>query len=204
MRTRALLVALLAPALCVWAAAADPAGPAAPPAPAESADASLVRNPSFEERSGPRKPYPEEPWGYGLLDTVARSPWAHWGYSGFFAGDYDVKLAPGRTGPTAPGVRLRFRGFFKGVGAKGPCYVNAEGDPGENWARINLPDKADYDWTEVCGEFTVKPPAKGREAGNDGKLRIHLFIYTEAYGELWVDDVSLTPVAGDRLSEPRP
>lgn len=175
----------------------------------------LVGNPSFEVRSGPRKPYPAEPWGYGHLDTLARSPWAHWGYSGFFAGDYDIKLGQGHTGKLCarlvcrkrgragictdeirvkPGTKLRFRGFFKTIGAKGPCYVNFEGDPGDGWARITLPDKSDYDWTEVTGEVTVKPPRGKRKPGPDGKIRIYLFIYTRAYGELWIDDVTLTPV----------
>ena len=35
-----------------------------------------VQNASFEVRSGPPKPYPAEPWGYGHLDTLARSPFA--------------------------------------------------------------------------------------------------------------------------------
>ncbi|HUW57700.1 MAG TPA: hypothetical protein VMZ92_13760 [Planctomycetota bacterium] len=176
----------------------------------------LVKNPSFEDRSGPRKPYPAEPWGYGDLDGVARSPFAHWGYSGFWdGGDYDVKLGRGRTGKlcarlvcrkrgrggvctdeirVTPGTRLRFRGFFKGVDAKGNCAVNFEGDPGDGWAQIPLPDKADYDWTEVTGEVTVKPPSGKRKPGDDGKVRIHVFIYTRAYGELWIDDVTLTVV----------
>ncbi len=210
MRRNVILLSVLLPAVCAFAASKQPT------------EANLVKNPSFEERSGPRKPYPEESWGYGLLDTLARSPWAHWGYSGFFAGDYDIKLAPGHAGKTAarlvcrergrggictdairvtPGTKLRFRGFFKGVGAKGPCYVNVEGDPGENWARIDLPDETDYDWTEVNGEFTVKDPARGRKVGEDGKLRIHLFIYTRAYGELWIDDISLTRVADDETRQ---
>ena len=88
-----------------------------------------------------------------------------------------------------------FRGFFKTIGAKGPCYVNFEGDPGDGWARIALPDKSDYDWTEVTGEVTVKPPRGKRKPGPDGKIRIYVFIYTRAYGELWIDDVTLTPVA---------
>ena len=65
---------------------------------ADVADGNLIRNSSFEIRSGPRQDYPAEPWGYGDLDTLSRSPWAHWGYSGFFAGDYDIKLGPGHTG----------------------------------------------------------------------------------------------------------
>ena len=181
----------------------------------ETPAGNLVKNPSFEVRSGPRKPYPAEPWGYGHLDTLARSPWAHWGYSGFFSGDYDVKLGKGHTGKqcarlvcrkrgragictdeirVTPGTKLRFRGFFKAVGANGACYANFEGDPGDGWARINLPTKADYDWTEVTGEVTVKPPRGKRKPGPDGKVRIYLFIYTTAYGELWIDDVTLTVV----------
>ena len=185
----------------------------------------LIRNPSFEARSGPRKPYPAEPWGYGHLDTLARSPFAHWGYSGFFdGGDYDIKLGPGRTGKLCarlvcrkrgrggictaeirvkPGTKLRFRGFFKAIGAKGPCLVNFEGDPGDGWASIALPRKSDYDWTEVTGEVTVKPPrGRKRKLDKDGNTRIHLFIYTRAYGALWIDDVTLTPVAEREPADP--
>jgi len=177
----------------------------------------LVRNPSFEVRSGPRKPYPAEPWGYGYLDTLARSPFAHWGYSGFFdGGQYDIKLGEGHSGKLSarlvcrkrgrggictgeirvkPGTKLRFRGFFKAVGATGQCWVNFEGDPGDGWASIPLPRKADYDWTEVTGEVTVKEPrGKKNPPDENGNIAIHLFIYTKAYGELWIDDVTLTPV----------
>ena len=179
--------------------------------------ANLIRNPSFEIRSGPRKPYPEEPWGYGYFDTVARSPWAHWGYSGFFdGGDYDIKLGKGHTGKLCarlvcrrrgrggictdeirvkPGTKLRFRGFFKAVGAHGPCFVNFEGDPGDGWARVDLPRKDDYDWREVTGLVTVKPPRRGRKPDDEGRVRIIVFIYTKAFGELWIDDVSLRPVS---------
>jgi hypothetical protein len=178
--------------------------------------ANLIANPSFEVRSGPRKTYPEEPWGYGYLDTLARSPFADWGYSGFFeGGDYDIKLGEGHSGKLSarlvcrkrgrggictaeirvkPGEQLRFRGYFKAVHAHGPCFVNFEGDPGDGWARIELPRQADYDWTEVTGLVTVKPPRRGRELDPDGKVRIHVFIYTKAFGELWIDDVNLTPV----------
>lgn len=204
MKKTSILLSVLVVALC---ARAETQG---------EGSANLIKNPSFEERSGPRKPYPVEPWGYGPLDTLARSPWAHWGYSGFFAGDYDIKLAKGHTGKLAarlvcrergrggvctdairvkPGTKLRFRGFFKAIGAKGPCSVNFEGDPGDGWANITLPDKTDYDWTEVTGEITVKGPPPKKGVGPDGKLRIYIFIYTRAYGELWIDDVSLTPVA---------
>lgn len=182
---------------------------------ADVADSNLIQNSSFEIRSGPRQDYPAEPWGYGPLDTISRSPWAHWGYSGFFAGDYDIKLGPGHTGAMCarlvcrqrgrggictdalrvkPGTQLRFRGFFKAVGAQGPCLVNFEGDPGDGWATINLPTAPDYDWTEVTGEITVKPPRAKREVGPDGKISIYLFIYTKAYGELWIDDVTLTRI----------
>jgi hypothetical protein len=55
------------------------------------AGANLILNSSFEDRSGPAKD--GEPWGKGYLDGVARSPFAHWGYSGFWdGGDYDIKL----------------------------------------------------------------------------------------------------------------
>ena len=177
----------------------------------------LVRNTSFELRSGPRRPYPAEPWGYGHLDTLARSPFACWGYSGFFDGGvYDIKLGKGHTGKQAvrlvcrkkgragicteairvkPETRLRFRGFFKGIGAKGECWVNFEGDPGDGWSAIQLPRKADYDWTEVTGVVTVKKPrGKKNQPDENGNVAIHLFIYTKAYGELWIDDVTLTPI----------
>ncbi len=175
----------------------------------------LIRNPSFEVRSGPRRPYPEEPWGYGYFDRVARSPWAHWGYSGFFdGGDYDIKLGKGHSGALCarlvcrrrgrggictdeirvkPGTKLLFRGFFKALGAHGACFVNFEGDPGDGWARIQLPRKDTYDWTEVRGTVTVKPPRRGKKPAADGTIRILVFIYTTAYGELWIDDVSLCP-----------
>ncbi len=181
-----------------------------------SAAENLIKNPSFETRSGARKPYPEEPWGYGDLDTLARSPMAHWGYSGFFdGGDYDIKLGTGHSGKLCvrlvcrkrgrggictdairvkPGQQLRFHAFFKAIGAHGPCFVNFEGDPGDGWARIDLPRQADYDWTEVTGVVTVKPPRRGRDVDQDGKVRIYVFIYTKAFGELWIDNVTLTPV----------
>ena len=55
------------------------------------AGANFILNSSFEDRSGPAKD--GEPWGKGYLDGVARSPFAHWGYSGFWdGGDYDIKL----------------------------------------------------------------------------------------------------------------
>ena len=198
-------------------AAACMVGQAAPSQPVR-AGRNLILNSSFEQRSGPRKFYPAEPWGYGHLDGVARSPFAHWGYSGFWeGGEYDIKLGPGHTGRLCarlvcrkrgrggigteairvrPGTRLRFRGWFKAQGARGPCWVNFEGDPGDGWARIDLPDQADYDWTEVTGEVTVKPPRGRHKAAPDGTVRIHVFIYTRAYGELWIDDVTLTPVSG--------
>ena len=57
----------------------------------------LLKNSSFEERSDPAKE--SDPWGKGFLDGTTRSPFAHWGYSGFWDdGDYDIKLGPGRTG----------------------------------------------------------------------------------------------------------
>ena len=190
------------------AAACALAGTAAPPSPPGQ---NLLQNPSFEDRSGPRQP--DEKWGTGFLDGVSRSPFAHWGYGGFWdGGDYDIKLGKGRTGNlcarlvcrtkgrggicsevimAAPGTRLRFSGYFKAVGARGgACFVNFEGTPGDGWARIALPDKPDYDWQEVTGEVTVPTPKKA--AGD--KVEILVFIYTKAYGELWIDDVSLTVV----------
>ncbi len=176
----------------------------------------LIQNSSFEVRSGPRKPYPVEPWGYGHLDTLARSPFANWGYSGYFDGGiYDIKLGKGHTGKQAVRLvcrkkgrggictqeirvkaesKLRFRGFFKAIGAKGECSVNFEGDPGDGWASIALPRKADYDWTEVTGVVTVKKLRGRRKPDENGNVGIHVFIYTKAYGELWIDDVTLTPV----------
>jgi hypothetical protein len=174
----------------------------------------LVKNPSFEERSG--APKDDERWGWGFLDGVARSPFAHWGYSGFWdGGDYDIKLGKGHSGKAcarlvcrekgrggicteamfaAPGTKLALRGFFKATNTRGgPCWVNFEGEPGDGWARIDLPNKPDYDWTEVTGTVTVPTPKK--MAGD--KVEIYLFIYTQAYGELWMDDVTLTPVEGE-------
>ncbi len=197
---------MLSVVLCTAVSAAD-----------KAPDGNLIRNSSFEVRSGPRKPYPEEPWGYAHLDTLARSPFAHWAYSGFFnGGDYDIKLGKGHTEKLSvrlvcrrrgrgaictdeirvkPGTKLQFHGFFRGIGANGPCYVNFEGDPGDGWARIDLPKKVDYDWTEVTGVVTVGPPQRGREVDEQGNVRIFLFIYTKAFGELWIDDVTLVPIA---------
>jgi hypothetical protein len=183
---------------------------------AQAPAGNLIANPSFEDRSGPRKDYPAEPWGYGMFDGVARSPFAHWGYSGFWdGGDYDVRLGKGHGGAacarlvcrargrggiaTAPmtvpvGSKLEFRGWFKGIGAKGRCFVNFEGDPGDGWARIDLPRDTDYEWKEITGVVTV-PALKKQPAGvPEGQARVAVFIYTQAYGELWIDDVTLTPV----------
>ena len=196
------------------------------PATRPAGAASLVRNGSFEARSGRRKLYPAEPWGYGHLDGVARSPFAGWGYSGFWeGGDYDIKLGAGRTGKLCArlvcrkrgrggicteavrvkvGTRLRFRGWFKGLGARGRCWVNFEGDPGDGWAKIPLPDREDFGWTELTGEVTVKPPRGKHKPAPDGTVRIYAFIYTTAYGELWIDDVTLTPVAARRAEARAP
>jgi hypothetical protein len=176
--------------------------------PNAAATSNLLQNPSFEERSGAAKE--GEPWGKGDLDGVARSPFAHWGYSGFWDnGDYDIKLGPGRTGKTCvrlvcrengrggiaseavrvpAGTKLRFTGWFKAVGAKGgACCVNFEGEPGDGWANIPLPAKSDYPWTEVTGTVTVPKPRK-----SSGELvEIYVFVYTRAFGELWIDDLSL-------------
>jgi len=203
-------------AIGIAAAAVLAAGAGEAPA-TKPVAANLIRNGSFEVRSGPRKLYPAEPWGYGLLDGVSRSPFAHWGYSGFWdGGDYDIKLGEGRTGRLCarlvcrkrgrggictdairvrPGTKLRFSGHFKAKGARGPCWVNFEGDGGDGWARIDLPARQDYDWTEVAGEVTVSPPRPQRKPAADGTIAVHVFVYTRAYGELWIDDVSLTPIA---------
>jgi hypothetical protein len=187
-----------------------------PAATQATAGPNLVRNSSFETRSGPRQFYPDEPWGYGHLDGVARSPFASWGYSGFWdGGDYDIKPGKGHSGQLCarlvcrsrgrggictdslrvkPGTTLQFRGWFKGQGARGSCWVNFEGDPGDGWARIDLPERDDYDWTEVTGKVTVKPPRGEHKAAEDGTVGIHVFLYTTAYGELWIDDISLTLV----------
>ena len=174
--------------------------------------ANLIGNPSFEERSGLEKD--GEPWGRGFLDGVSRSPFAAWGYSGFWDnGDYDIKLGQGHTGKlcarlvcrskgrggictealrVAPGTKLRFSGFFKAAGAQGgTCRVNFEGEPGDGWASIALPGQADYDWTEVTGTVTVPKPQK--MAGD--RVEIYVFIYIQTYGELWMDDITLTPEA---------
>ncbi|MFQ5810581.1 MAG: hypothetical protein ACE5JM_13270 [Armatimonadota bacterium] len=180
----------------------------------ETPPGNLISNPSFEERSGPRKD--GEPWGYGLLDGLARSPFAHWGYSGFWeGGNYDIKLGKGHSGKLCArlvcrkrgragicteqirvpvGAKLRFRGFFRAKGAIGHCVVNFEGEPGEGWTEIALPKEADYDWTEVTGVVEVPPARKNQEEAPDGKVGIYVFVYTRAYGELWIDDVTLTPV----------
>ncbi|MGA2064445.1 MAG: hypothetical protein ABSG86_05730 [Thermoguttaceae bacterium] len=172
----------------------------------------LVENPSFEERSGPDKK--GGPWGRGYPDGIARSPFAHWGYNGFWDnGDYDIKLGQGRTGRLCArlvcrekgrggicteairvpvGTKLQFKGWFKAIGAKGgACQVNFEGDPGEGWASIDLPSGSDYGWTEVAAAVTVPKPKNT----TGGKVDIYLFIYMRTYGELWIDDVTLTPVA---------
>jgi len=199
-----------------FVAAGSGGKPAPPAATRPAAGPSLIGNGSFEHRSGPRKLYPAEPWGYGHLDGVARSPFAHWGYSGFWdGGDYDIKLGAGRSGKLCarlvcrkrgrggictdavrvkPGARLRFSGWFKARGARGPCWVNFEGDPGDGWARIDLPERDNYDWTKVTGEVTVKPPRARHKPAADGTVRVFVFLYTTAYGELWIDDVALTLV----------
>jgi len=173
-----------------------------------AARGNLIENPSFEQRSG--SPKEGEPWGKGFLDGVARSPFAHWGYSGFWdGGDYDIKLGKGHSGNScarlvcrgkgrsgictgvirvAPGAKLQFKGWFKAIGAQsGTCRVNFEGEPGDGWASIPLPNQSDYDWTEVTGTVTVPEPKK--KTGD--KVEICVFTYMQTYGELWVDDVSL-------------
>ncbi len=208
--------------LVAAAVGAGLAGLAAAPLPAAEgkADSQLIRNPSLEVRSGPRKFYPAEPWGYALLDGVARSPFANWGYSGFWdGGEYDIKLGEGRTGKLCarlvcrrrgrggictdeirvrPGTKLRFRGHFKAVAARGRCWVNFEGDAGDGWHKIELPRKPDYDWMEVTGELTAAGPRRGRKLAEDGKVAVHVFIYTRAYGELWIDDVTLRPISSEK------
>lgn len=181
-------------------------------APASVPAGNLLKNSSFEERSVPGKE--GEPWAKGYLDGVARSPFAHWGYSGFWNnGDYDIKLGRGWTGALCArlvcrekgrggiateairvpaGTTLQFKGWFKAMGAQGGnCQVNFEGDPGDGWASIDLPAESDYDWTEVVGTVTVPKP---KNSGGD-KVDIHVFIYIRTYGELGIDDVTLTPVA---------
>ena len=197
---------------CALAAALAGGLCSAPSTEASQPVGNLVRNSSFEERSGPRND--GERWGWRYLDGVSRSPFANWGYGGFWdGGDYDIKLGKAHAGKlcarlvcrekgrggicteamyAAPGTKLQFRGYFRAIGARGgACWVNFEGEPGDGWARIGLPEKADYDWQEVTGVVTVPTPKK--MAGD--KAEIHLFIYTQAYGELWIDDVTLTPVA---------
>jgi hypothetical protein len=177
-------------------------------APGAEAAINLLKNSSFEERSNPGRE--GEPWAKGHLSDVARSPFAHWGYNGFWdGGDYDIKLGRGRTGKLCArlvcrekgrggicteairvpvGTKLQFKGWFKAIGARGgKCQVNFEGDPGDGWASIDLPAKNDYDWTEVVGTVTVPKPKK---TGGD-QVDIHVFIYIRTYGELWMDDVTL-------------
>jgi len=179
---------------------------------AEKSQANLLGNASFEERSGERKA--GEPWGVGFLDGTSRSPFSHWGYSGFWdGGDYDIKLGAGHSGKlsarlvcrqkgrggicseairVAPGTKLQFTGWCKAIGAKGGrCCINFEGEPGDGWASIDLPARGDYDWTRVSGTVTV--PAPKNSAGK-GPREIYIFIYTRAYGELWIDDVRLSVV----------
>lgn len=179
--------------------------------PAAPACTNLILNSSFEDRSSPAKD--GESWGKGYLDGVARSPFAHWGYNGFWdGGDYDIKLGKGRIGKlcarlvcrekgrggigsevvrAAAGSKLQFKGWFKAIGASGgTCRVNFEGEPGEGFASISLPAKPDYDWTEVAGTITVPVP-KGKRAGD--MVDVVVFIYIQTYGELWIDDVILTP-----------
>ena len=186
---------------------------AQPSASAPAAGVNLIRNSSFEDRSRPAKE--GETWGRGFLDEVALSPFAHWGYNGFWDnGDYDIKLGKGHTGPlcarlvcrekgrggiateaipATPGTKLQFRGWFKAIGAKaGTCRVNFEGTPGDGWASISLPAMSDYDWTEVTGTVTVPKPSN---APADKPVEILVFIYMQTYGELWIDDVTLTPVS---------
>ena len=47
---------------------------------------------------------------------------------------------------------------------------------------------------EVSEVVTVQPPRRGQELDPEGKVRILVFIYSKAFGELWIDDVTLTPV----------
>ncbi len=89
------------------------------------------------------------------------------------------------------GTKLQFKGWFKAIGAKaGTCQVNFEGDPGDGWAGIDLPARSDYDWTEVAGAVTVPKPKNLR----GDQVDICVFIYIRTYGELSIDDVTLTPV----------
>lgn len=193
-------------ALCVGLLAAVVHGQ--PAAAAEN----LLANPSFEQRSG--SPRDDEPWGRGYYDGVARSPFAHWGYSGFWdGGDYDLKLGAGHTGKlcarlvcrekgrggvgsatvkVAAGSKLAFRGWFKAIGAcSGSCRVNFEGEPGDGFASLALPARPDYEWTEVSGTVTIAVP-KGKRTGEP--VDVLVFVYIQTYGELWLDDLSLTAV----------
>jgi hypothetical protein len=69
--------------------------------------------------------------------------------------------------------------------------VNFEGEPGDGFASISLPAKPDYDWTEAAATITVPVP-KDKRAGD--MVDVLVFIYIQTYGELWIDDVTLTPV----------
>ena len=203
--------------LLLWTAFAIAAIAAGSTLPVQSAGfavpaiSNLLLNPSFEDRSGPVRP--GEPWGQGYLDGLARSPFAHWGYSGFWdGGDYDIKLGQGRTGKlcarlvcrekgrgglgsevvrVAAGSKLQFAGWFKALGASGgTCRVNFEGEPGDGFASLPLPATPDYDWTEVTGTISVPAP-RGKQAGD--QVQVLVFIYIQTYGELWIDDLLLRP-----------
>ena len=62
-------------------------------------------------------------------------------------------------------------------------------------ARAGLGSRRSCDELIRSGVVTVKPPRRGQELGPDGKVRIFVFIYTKAFGELWIDDVTLVPIA---------
>jgi hypothetical protein len=220
MNRRSVHLAVVGTALILGATAlrAQPtsSAPTTRPAVASSlvsaAGTNLLLNSSFEDRSGTAKD--GEPWGQGYLDGVARSPFAHWGYSGFWdGGDYDIKLGQGHTGKlcarlvcrekgrggiaseavhAAAGSVLQFKGWFKAVGASGGVSrVNFEGEPGDGFASISLPAKPDYEWTEVTARITVPIP-KEKKAGDP--VAVLVFIYIQTYGELWIDDVTLAPL----------
>jgi hypothetical protein len=91
----------------------------------------------------------------------------------------------------AAGSKLHFKGWFKALGASGgTCRVNFEGEPGDGFASVPLRQEPDYDWTEVASTIAVPVP-KGKKAGD--VVEVLVFIYIQTYGELWIDDVSLTP-----------
>ena len=163
-------------------------GAASPPA------GNLLSNSSFEQRSGAEQP--DEPWGRGALDGVARSPFAHWGYSGFWdGGNYDIKLGPGRTGRlcarlvcrekgrggistealrVAPGTKLQFKGWFKTMGARRHLPGELRGRPRRRLGQHPAPRQ---ERLRLDGGHRHRDgaQAEGDAQRQRGNLRLHLY-----------------------------